>query len=329
VRILASFAVACVVACAPAHAVVSAAPRPKPFDLAAVAWSPAGDVLAAGDSRGRVFLWDGADGRPRGSFAAHRDRVTAIAFARDGGALVTTGADAAVRQWDLAGRPLAAWPGRRGTAALSGGWAALADRRSTVAFTPRIVLQRLEPDAPPRQLPGIVGEAIALASTSDGRLLASAAGSVDGVSIALWDAVDGSLRRSFRAGIGILALAFAPDGARIAGGGDHSDLRVWDAGTGRLLRRLLHDDEGAERVHAVAWAPDGRTLYAGGRFFGVRAFDPTTGASRRLVPPGLAIGEVAPSPGGSRLAVLRGRWGQALEVIDAETGRRLWSAVSG
>jgi mono/diheme cytochrome c family protein/dipeptidyl aminopeptidase/acylaminoacyl peptidase len=59
----------------------------------------------------------------------------------------------------------------------------------------------------------------------------------------------------------INALAFTPDTKRIVVGGNH-ELTVWDAATGKLLRRVFTR---AERAHAMAFLPDGKLVVAGGR----------------------------------------------------------------
>jgi hypothetical protein len=59
----------------------------------------------------------------------------------------------------------------------------------------------------------------------------------------------------------INALAFTPDSKRIVVGGNH-ELTVWDAATGKLVRRVFTR---AERAHAMAFLPDGKLVVAGGR----------------------------------------------------------------
>ncbi|MEV0592567.1 WD40 repeat domain-containing serine/threonine-protein kinase [Nonomuraea cavernae] len=63
-----------------------------------VAFSPDGRLLAAGGPTGRIWLWNVADGGPAGRpVPVHAGGILALAFAPDGGALHSLGADGALR----------------------------------------------------------------------------------------------------------------------------------------------------------------------------------------------------------------------------------------
>jgi WD40 repeat protein len=101
-------------------------------------------------------------------------------------------------------------------------------------------------------------ETDAIAFSPDGKLFASAG--VD-KQILVWERATGKLRhrladQPFRSP----ALAFSPDSATLASGGNKT-IRLWDVGTGRLRRSL----EGhRDWVCALAFAPDGKTIASGG-----------------------------------------------------------------
>jgi len=76
----------------------------------------------------------------------------------------------------------------------------------------------------------------------------------------------------FRTGDGILSLAYSPNGKILASGGRNDPVRLWDAESGELLRRLNEPF-----VWALAFSPDGKYLATAGANKIVRLWDAGTG----------------------------------------------------
>jgi RNA polymerase sigma factor (sigma-70 family) len=123
------------------------------------------------------------------------------------------------------------------------------------------------------------------------------------------------------------AFAFSPDGTRLASAGRDGAVRLWDAATGKLMRKLPNHHEYA---YCVAFSPDGKLL-ASGDLTTTHLWECRTGheiASFRS--PEMAKGNVigvyslAFSPEGTLLAVGEGDMGITLwEVAAGKAVRRL------
>jgi WD40 repeat protein len=66
-----------------------------------LAFSPDGQIIAAGDNDGRVALFNSVSGQKLAGFG-HSGRVDSLAFSPDGRILASTGADQTLRLWDVA-----------------------------------------------------------------------------------------------------------------------------------------------------------------------------------------------------------------------------------
>ena len=112
----------------------------------------------------------------------------------------------------------------------------------------------------------------------------------------------------------VTAVAWSPDGKRIATGADDG-VRVWDVVTGEGLFSLEH----GSKVRSVAWSPDGRRIAAASDG-GVRVLDAVTGEELLNLEHSSQVDSVAWSPDGSRIAT--GSDG-GVRVLDAVTGEEL------
>jgi WD40 repeat protein len=112
------------------------------------------------------------------------------------------------------------------------------------------------------------------------------------------------------------SMAYSPDGKILAVSDESFDLKLFDAASGKLLRKLPGNDTNNNRV---CWSPDGRTIHGIGSNEWM-LWDATTGATKRKIPcdmTGTSAKCMALSPDGKVFATA----GQGvLKLWDAESG---------
>lgn len=98
----------------------------------------------------------------------------------------------------------------------------------------------------------------------------------DDWSIQIWRVSDGALLRNIDHGTGVDELEFSPDGKILASGNLLDGLRLWDAGSGTLLKSLKSDDY-LDSIKGLAFSSDGTLLAASGVSRGVQIWNVSSG----------------------------------------------------
>lgn len=228
----------------------------RPGDYRTQGFSPEGGLLAIGDLRGAVRVFDTATGQCRASFVAHPGRVRTVAFTADGRRVWTNG-EGALRLWDVdahAGVRVVRIDGEAlhsvdispgGDWLCAGGGLGKLYRLdgATLAVTPLDF--------------GNEATVSCTAISPDGRWTAVA---TYANAAYVWDNHDpGASPVQLAHPSPISHVSFSPDGATLATACDDGILRIWRVAGGALEHELR---TGGDRIPHVAFDPTGRYLAA-------------------------------------------------------------------
>jgi RNA polymerase sigma factor (sigma-70 family) len=277
--------------------------------VAGVGFTPDGRSLVSVGLDRSVCVWDPETGALRQRRAEALRPPPVIAFnmhVTAQGLLTASGPDHAARSWDLTAlregwrRDL----GDMGVVGVSpdGRLVAAVDRQGNGRGCPiHLIETATGKERPPIAAPGWA--VTTLVFSPDSRTLAASVldHNIDS-RIALWDVASGrELRQWTWNGDGTLAVAFSPDGRRLATTGGGPAAHVWDVATGRELRRLKLGR--GPIATGLAFSPDGRTVALASGPSDALVWELASGQVRRRLAGHLdAVNALAFSPDGRTLA---------------------------
>jgi WD40 repeat protein len=195
-------------------------------------------------------------------------------------------------------------------------------QRLALAVGSYVHIVRLETGKLERTLVGHREVVTSVSWARDGRLLASA--SADDT-VRLWNVSSAATSAATSAVMSVRvltgmkgdinALAFSPDGQRLATGGDDKLLRIWQVSNAKPVRVLRGS---TARVRALAWRADGRAIAGVSDDAFVRVWDVRNGKLARALPS---------ASGGSR-AVAFSPDGKLLAAGGSDSMLRVWGSKS-
>ena len=241
-----------------------------------VAFSPNGEQIASVGKDGKVKIWNSRTRRIIKEFPAHQNAAAcSVVFHPHGRYLATTGDDRLVKVWDLeTGQKVfedRCDPIRRFGAAYTVAFRPPDGRHLAAGYEEKVRIWDWQNNQIVHTFAGPAYHSIPVAFSQDGHRLAT--GGPWGQGLNLWDAETGRPLGSLPTHRHpASALAFSPNGERLAEASLGRRVSLWETATGEVLH-LPHSGN----VHGVAFSPDSSRVASVGQDKTVHLWDATTG----------------------------------------------------
>jgi uncharacterized delta-60 repeat protein len=227
-------------------------------NVTTIAFSLDGSLLAEGNNRNKIKLWDVNSKENIATLKGHSGSINSVAFSPDGSLLASGSRDGKIKLWDVGRKKkVATFKGHSGSV-------------NSVAFSPNgsllasgsddneIRLWNVSSKKNIAILTGHPGSVISVVFSPNGILLASGGG--DGT-IKLWDVISKKNIATFvRYSGSVNSVVFSPNSSLLASGSDDNEIRLWDV----ISKKNIATLEGHPgNVILVVFSPNGNQLTSG------------------------------------------------------------------
>lgn len=229
--------------------------------ILSVCLSHSGQFVAAGETNGRISIWNVGTGRLEKTFKGHSEDVSGLEFSPSDEHLVSSSYDGNIKIWSLPSgtllRTLSGDSGRVNSIGFSKNGEYLVSGGEDATLH----IWRFSTSEKIRNIAGHSGAILSVSFSPIGDLVASTG---EDAEIRLSKTSDGTLIHKMRAGLINIqsAVAFSPSGQFLASGGQDSAIRYWRTVDGALTRTFSGS---GGPIQALAFSPSGEFLISAGQ----------------------------------------------------------------
>lgn len=236
----------------------------------ALKFSPDGRLLAIGDAKGAVRIWNVEDGRNVLTCTGHTDWVWSLSFSPDGQTVASGSSDRTVKLWDLNTGQCLHTLQVHTAQVWSVAFHPTAPILASASEDRTINLWNTDTGAC-RTLDGHADWVRTVIFSPDGKTLASGS---DDHTVKVWETATGECRQTLEGHtMRVWDVAYAPDGMLASSSSDRI-IKLWNPKTGKCLRTL----EGHQNwVRSLAFSPDAKILASGSEDQTLKLWNVATG----------------------------------------------------